>query len=161
MASLTYVLSGATSGSGSSLSSVKFNLGATVVTWTATDGSNNVKTCSFTVTVDDDQNATGYIIYAANEVKFGEYDYINGNIGVTAADGKASFKKYNVLDPLSVKAKNIDVQLASSVADKIHSPASDRPNPTFFGYAGNTAGLSNYTVSSNTTTFRELQRSDH
>ena len=151
VASLTYVLSGATSGSGSSLSSVKFNLGATVVTWTATDGSNNVKTCSFTVTVDDDQNATGYIIYAANEVKFGEYNYINGNIGVTAADGKASFKKYNVLDPFSVKAKNIDVQTPSSVADKIHSPASDGPNPTFFGYAGNTAGLSNYTVSSNTT----------
>ncbi len=55
VASVTYVLTGATTGSGSSLNGVTFNLGTTTVTWTATDGSGNVSTCTFNVLVSDTQ----------------------------------------------------------------------------------------------------------
>lgn len=51
----TYVLSGATTGNGSSLNGVVFNKGVTTVTWTVTDLSGNSATCSFTVTVNDTQ----------------------------------------------------------------------------------------------------------
>lgn len=50
---LLYSLSGATSGTGSTLSSVPINTGTTVVTWTATDASLNSASCSFTITVID------------------------------------------------------------------------------------------------------------
>jgi hypothetical protein len=56
VASIEYVLSGVTTGSGTSLDGVTFNLGVTTVTWTATDGSGNTDVCSFTVTVEDNQN---------------------------------------------------------------------------------------------------------
>src|SRR5688572_7847239 len=56
VASITYALSGATSGTGTSLNGVVFNLGVTTVTWTATDGSSNIDVCSFDVTVTDDEN---------------------------------------------------------------------------------------------------------
>jgi hypothetical protein len=53
--SLTYSLSGATTGTGTTLASVVFNKGVTTVTWTATDGVTTAVTCSFTVTVKDNQ----------------------------------------------------------------------------------------------------------
>src|SRR3970282_559132 len=53
--SLTYALSGATSGTGTSLTGVVFNKGITTVTWSATDGVTTTVTCSFTVTVSDNQ----------------------------------------------------------------------------------------------------------
>ncbi len=56
VSSVVYSLSGATTGTGTSLNGVTFNLGTTLVTWTVTDGSGNTSTCSFTVTVLDDQN---------------------------------------------------------------------------------------------------------
>ncbi|MBK7030042.1 MAG: tandem-95 repeat protein [Bacteroidales bacterium] len=56
IASLGYVLTGETTGTGTSLSGVVFNKGVTTVTWTAVDGSGNDAVCSFTVTVTDDQD---------------------------------------------------------------------------------------------------------
>jgi hypothetical protein len=55
--SLTYVLTGATSGTarGTSLSAVAFNNGITTVTWTAEDAAGNSDVCSYTVTVSDTQ----------------------------------------------------------------------------------------------------------
>jgi hypothetical protein len=58
IASTTYTLTGATTGTGTSLNGAVFNLGTTTVTWTTTDGSGNTATCSFTVTVTDNQNPT-------------------------------------------------------------------------------------------------------
>lgn len=55
VATITYNLSGATTGSGTTLSGQVFNLGVTTVTWTATDGNGNMNICSFTVTVNDTQ----------------------------------------------------------------------------------------------------------
>ncbi|TND07845.1 MAG: Hyalin [Bacteroidetes bacterium] len=50
--SLTYTLSGATTGSGTGdASGTVFNVGATLVTYTATDSAGNSANCSFTVTV--------------------------------------------------------------------------------------------------------------
>jgi hypothetical protein len=51
--SLTYALSGATSGAGNSMNGQLFNKGVTLVTWTATDAAGNTATCSFNVTVED------------------------------------------------------------------------------------------------------------
>jgi|GEM_PF-2071340 len=53
IASITYELTGATTGTGTSLDGVEFNSGETTVTWTVTDNENNTDTCSFTVTVED------------------------------------------------------------------------------------------------------------
>ncbi len=52
----TWVLSGVTTATGSgTISGTVFNKGVTTVTWTATDGSGNTSSCSFTVTVSDTQ----------------------------------------------------------------------------------------------------------
>ena len=53
--SLTYTLTGATTGTGTSLAGVVFNSGLTTVTWTAADAATNSTVCSFTVTVLDNQ----------------------------------------------------------------------------------------------------------
>jgi len=51
IATLNYVLSGATSGSGTSLGGVLLNLGNTTITWTATDVNGNSSECTTIVTV--------------------------------------------------------------------------------------------------------------
>ena len=52
---INYTLSGATTGTGTSLSGVQFNLGTTIVSWLAADGSGNTATCTFQVNVVDTQ----------------------------------------------------------------------------------------------------------
>ncbi|MFZ4401257.1 MAG: HYR domain-containing protein, partial [Bacteroidales bacterium] len=54
--SLTYNLTGVTSGTGTTLNNVVFNKGITTVTWTASDASGNTQICSYTVTVNDNEN---------------------------------------------------------------------------------------------------------
>ncbi|RKD99768.1 HYR domain-containing protein, partial [Marinifilum flexuosum] len=55
--SMTYVLTGATTGTGSTLNGVVFNKGTTTVTWTASDDhGNNDRVTAFDVVVSDDQN---------------------------------------------------------------------------------------------------------
>jgi large repetitive protein len=49
--SLVYTLSGSTTGTGTSLNGVAFNVGTTTVTWKATDSAGNVSNCIFTVTI--------------------------------------------------------------------------------------------------------------
>ena len=53
--SVAYALTGATTGAGSTLNGVIFNKGLTNITWTATDASGNTSSCSFTLTVIDNQ----------------------------------------------------------------------------------------------------------
>jgi gliding motility-associated-like protein len=52
---VAYELTGATTGTGTSLNNVVFNLGSTLVTWTVTDGSGNTSVCSYTIVVEDTQ----------------------------------------------------------------------------------------------------------
>lgn len=56
VSSLTYTLSGATSGSGTTLAGVAFNQGVTNVVWTATDDASNTSSCSYNVTVVDNED---------------------------------------------------------------------------------------------------------
>lgn len=53
LSTLLYNLSGAISGSGSSLNGIQFIKGVTQVVWTATDATGNTNTCSFNITVND------------------------------------------------------------------------------------------------------------
>jgi hypothetical protein len=55
IATLSYVLTGKTTGSGTSLLNIVLNLGETTITWIATDASANTSTCSFKVNVIDNQ----------------------------------------------------------------------------------------------------------
>ena len=56
---ITYTLSGATTGSGSNdASGTQFNLGTTTVTYTITDPSSNTANCNFTIEVVDDEAPT-------------------------------------------------------------------------------------------------------
>ncbi|MHA7100324.1 collagen-binding domain-containing protein [Roseivirga pacifica] len=76
--SLSYTLSGATSGTGTDLAGVAFNVGTTTVTWTATDGQNTT-TFSFSVQVEDTTipTAVGQDIIVSLDS--------NGNASITAA----------------------------------------------------------------------------
>ncbi|QIA06267.1 HYR domain-containing protein [Draconibacterium halophilum] len=49
----TYSLSGATTGTGTSLNNVEFGVGTTTVTWTATDVNGNSSTCQFDVEINE------------------------------------------------------------------------------------------------------------
>lgn len=51
--SIWYMLTGATTGNGTTLQNKIFNMGTTTVTWTATDTSGNIANCSFNVTIND------------------------------------------------------------------------------------------------------------
>jgi len=65
---ITYALTGVTSGNGSvPASNVSFNVGETTVTYTVAekDNANNSTSCSFTVTIEDNENPT--IFCAANQ----------------------------------------------------------------------------------------------
>ncbi|UMB59399.1 HYR domain-containing protein [Lutibacter sp. A80] len=55
---VSYNLTGATSGTSTTLNGVTFNKGVTNIEVTVTDGANNIATCSFTVTISDEQNPT-------------------------------------------------------------------------------------------------------
>ncbi len=102
---LSYTLSGATTGSGSSLANVILNKGTTTVTWTASDGINPSVSCTFTVTVTDNEkpkafckNATvtlanGTASITPNDINNGSSD----NCGaVTLALSKSTFTCANI-----------------------------------------------------------------
>ncbi|MBW6481458.1 MAG: gliding motility-associated C-terminal domain-containing protein [Vicingaceae bacterium] len=65
--SVSYVLSGATSGTGTSLNNVAFNSGITFITWTAIDSLGNTETCTYTITVIDNINPTIVACGAGNQ----------------------------------------------------------------------------------------------
>ena len=55
---IEYALTGATTGTGTSLDGIAFEVGTTTVTWTATDDASNTDVCSFTVDVTDNVDPT-------------------------------------------------------------------------------------------------------
>ena len=96
---------------------------------------------SFTITVMD--KISPYIIYAKTEARFGEYNSIGGDVGVTDANGIASFKNGDVLNPYRVYAKNISVEIPSQINNRTYASASGGPNPPFLVYNG-TGGTGSY-----------------
>ena len=73
VSTVTYNLTGVTSGTGTTLNGVTFNNGITTVTWTATDASGNSETCVYTVTVNDEQNPNAICqAFTANLNRVGE-----------------------------------------------------------------------------------------
>lgn len=56
LSSLIYNLTGATTGTGTSLGGVSLNQGLTTITWTATDAAGNTADCSFDITIEDKFN---------------------------------------------------------------------------------------------------------
>ncbi len=89
IATINYVLTGATTGSGVTLDTVVFQQGITTVTWTVTDAASRTSTCSFTVTVADNQNPTA--LCPANQVAITDpgtctYSHSGTSWDVVAAD---------------------------------------------------------------------------
>jgi hypothetical protein len=90
-ATLTYELTGATTGNGgSTVAGVVLNKGTTTITWTATDGTNAPVTCHFDITVIDNQppvfseiSATPNILWSPNHKMVDVYlDYtVTDNCG--------------------------------------------------------------------------------
>ncbi|WP_339611023.1 M36 family metallopeptidase, partial [uncultured Planktosalinus sp.] len=88
-ATLSYELTGATTGTGNTLNGVTFNLGVTTVTWTVTDPGNNTDMCSYTVTVEDNEAPEVTCITAATvETDAGVCNYTHNGTGwdATATD---------------------------------------------------------------------------
>ena len=95
LSSLTYTLLGETTAitvENTSLNGQVFNKGETTVTWTATDQSGNTKTCTFTVTVNDEQDPTAVCqaftaqLNRSGEIEVFPSDINNGsddNCGIT------------------------------------------------------------------------------
>ncbi|MDP4260939.1 MAG: HYR domain-containing protein [Bacteroidota bacterium] len=119
-------------------------------TWNLSDDNGNKAPNQVqTITVTD--NKTTYIVYATQDAKFGDLNFINGSVGVTAANGTAIFKPGTILpSPNFVKAKNIQVALGAFVPNRFNTPANDGPNPPFFDFAGITSGLPSLTISAST-----------
>jgi hypothetical protein len=127
---LSYVLSGATTGSGfGNASGITFNEGITLVTYTATDDLGLKSDCSFTVEVNCDNLNVFSKVYGdenpnlPTKVKaFGEYMYIAGQ---TEIDGEV-YGTFSKFDP-STGELVWDFQLAfpSTIADFEHIPANE------------------------------------
>jgi hypothetical protein len=82
VASIEYLLSGATIGSGTTLNGIDFNAGVTTVQWTITDGSGNTAVCVYTVTVEDNENPTiNCIADQVADTDPGVCDYTHTGIG--------------------------------------------------------------------------------
>jgi gliding motility-associated-like protein len=103
LSTLVYNLTGATAGTGTSLNSVMFNVGATLVTWTATDVSGNISTCQFSVnvinsnlppTAVDDQYTVEEGVQLTGDVRANDYDalvpreLLKVKLGESTAHGK-------------------------------------------------------------------------
>ncbi|WP_159092214.1 HYR domain-containing protein, partial [Aquimarina sp. Aq107] len=78
--SISYALSGASTGTGISLDGVAFSQGITTVTWTVIDIAGLVSTCSFTVEVTDDTNPSINCIADQTEITdSGQCTYTKNN----------------------------------------------------------------------------------
>jgi hypothetical protein len=79
--SLGYLLTGLTTGTGTTLDGVTFNKGLTNVLWTATDATGNSQTCGFTVTVKDIELPVAQCTPLTIQLdRIGNYTLSGGNI---------------------------------------------------------------------------------
>lgn len=109
--SITYELTGVTTGTGTSLDGVVFNLGETTITWTTTDASGNTDVCSFTVTVED--NEAPIALCAA---PFTIQLDANGDASITLADINMGSTDNCGIDTITISQTDFD---CSHVGDNI------------------------------------------
>jgi hypothetical protein len=139
--SLTYTLSGATSGTGTTLAGVQLNKGATTITWVATDPRGNSSTCSTTVTVTKRQtqlivNAATPVQYSDNANLSAKLNYDDGNYGDPTPTWKPLGGK---TVSLSVNAQNTGgisdntTGVASGVLQILQAPNTYNINGSFAG----------------------------
>ena len=99
VASYSYVLTGATTGTVTTLVNQIFNIGVTTVTWTATDASGNVSANDvFTVTVEDNQlpTLTAQADFTRN-ADAGNCNFVNTNIPNGVASDNCSVASYQYI----------------------------------------------------------------
>lgn len=133
-ASISYVLSGATTGSGNGdASGTLFFEGVTTVTYTATDASGNMDVCAFTVTVLPCNNIDSFEkLYGDTEYNeptkikaFGNYVYLVGKT-VIAGTPYATFTKF---DPATADVVwDIRLNVSSTITDFEYIPALESDN---------------------------------
>jgi hypothetical protein len=111
IASLTYILSGATTGTGSSLSGRAFNEGETFVTWRAIDNAGNIAECGFSVRVivNDQCLITGPANVCPNSVNIytapvSIYDYNHYTYSWSITSGTATIVGSSTSDSVQVMA---------------------------------------------------------
>ncbi|MDP4189064.1 MAG: HYR domain-containing protein, partial [Bacteroidota bacterium] len=143
ISSLTYSLSGATTGTGTSLKGLAFNKGNTAVTWIAVDAAGNFSTSSFIVTVSDKQNPSA--ICKASSVQLDR----TGNTAVlpSAIDNNSS----DNCGPLTYLISKDNLTFSSS----LQYNCSDLGNKTV--YLKVTDGSGNYSVCSSTLSVEDKQ----
>ncbi|MBL7822498.1 MAG: HYR domain-containing protein, partial [Saprospiraceae bacterium] len=127
--STTYSLSGVTMGSGSNtLAGVVFNKGVTTVTWTVLDAAGNMGSCSFTVTVNDDDAPTPVCNnISVNLNSSGNYTLTTANINAIAAGTVDNCTPYNLLTlavlPNSFNCSNVGPNTVTLTVTDDASPA--------------------------------------
>lgn len=99
----TYELTGATTGTGTTLDGVIFNQGDTTVTWTATDSAGNTDVCSFTVTVEDNE-APEAICVAPFTIQLDA----NGQASITVADIDGGSTDNCAIDTITISQTDFD-----------------------------------------------------
>ena len=121
---LTYDLSGATTGSGTgSASGTAFNVGVTTVTYTATDDSNNTSTCSFTVTIQS--GGALFLIECPSDTTLG-----------TAAD--ACGENVNDIAPILLIPSGDVASLTYTISGATTNSGNDDASGTFFNVGTST-----------------------
>ena len=144
---LTYVLTGATTGSGTDLSGESFNTGQTVITWTATDGSN---TSTFSITVNVEDNTAPTVITKNITIALDA----NGNANITAAQvDNGSFDNCNItlsIDKTSFDCTKVGAQTVTLTGtDASGNTASATATVTVIDNTAPTVITQNITVSLN------------
>ncbi len=128
--SLTYSLSGVTSGTGTTLNGRLFNKGVTTVIWTAADVAGNSKTCSFTVNVFDEESPsanckyvtvqldrTGHVLVFPVTIDDGSYDNCGIETFLISRDFGASYYDFLIFDCSDIGDQIVKLSVADEAGN--------------------------------------------
>ena len=130
-ATTTYSLTGVTLGSGTSLSGVVFNKGVTTVTWSVTDGVNPAVTCSYTVTVNDNQTPSISCTSIGNQSVTGcSFTQIGTGWDVIGTDNCAATTTYNLTGVTSGSGSSLAGVIFNAGVTTVTWSVTDGVNPS-------------------------------
>ncbi len=128
--SLTYSLSGVTSGTGTTLNGRLFNKGVTTVIWSAADVAGNSKTCSFTVNVFDEESPganckyvtvqldrTGHVLVFPVTIDDGSYDNCGIETFLISRDFGASYYDFLIFDCSDIGDQIVKLSVADEAGN--------------------------------------------